>query len=610
MREVERHVAAPPTQRPLRDMLLVLFFCTLLFLPGQFSIPVVDRDEARFAQASRQMLESQSLEGWMVPRVQERLRLNKPPLTYWLQAASAGLLTGGSATRDAIWMYRLPSLLCAVATVLLTWALGRRLWGARAGLVAALLMAASPMLVWDAHQARSDQLLVCATTAAMLLLWLLWERRGAHAAGRLPAGLCALFWLLVGLGVMSKGPITPLIALLTAVTLAVVGRQWRWLLRLRPGLGVLLVAAVVAPWAVLVGESVGWGRYLAILSDEVLHRAASPKEGHAGPPGYHLLLLAVLFWPGSLVTVAAVSEAARGALRFQGTGEIGDGRLARLRRAWRGRGVGDGRLLFLLAWLVPAWIVFELVSTKLPHYTLPLYPALALLAGKLLTDRDLWCLPLQRLGVTVWLLIGLGFVGGLAGGLVFGLRGGAFNRGGDPLAAALPRFTDLEIGLSVLAVAGALLCLVVGGAAAWRGRLLRAQWWGLACSILVLAPTLGLVLPAAQALWLTPRLVAAVERLDPAAELPLAAVRYHEDSLIFASRGRVERLGRGKLAEWLAAHRAAIVIVPPEVVESHPDLTPHAALEGLNYSKGERVRLLVCTSGVRHIPEKDQPHAP
>jgi len=70
----------------------LIVLCLLVYIPGLWTIPPVDRDESRFAQASRQMLESGTLEGWVVPMVQDRPRLNKPPLIYWLQAGSAYVL--------------------------------------------------------------------------------------------------------------------------------------------------------------------------------------------------------------------------------------------------------------------------------------------------------------------------------------------------------------------------------------------------------------------------------------------------------------------------------------------------------------------------------------
>ena len=71
-----------------------------LGIPGLGGLPVIDRDEARFAQASRQMMESNSLDGWIVPRVGEKLRLNKPPVIYWLQAGVTTAITGGDSSKD------------------------------------------------------------------------------------------------------------------------------------------------------------------------------------------------------------------------------------------------------------------------------------------------------------------------------------------------------------------------------------------------------------------------------------------------------------------------------------------------------------------------------
>jgi 4-amino-4-deoxy-L-arabinose transferase-like glycosyltransferase len=595
MDDDDRNTTSARPSPTRRGPWLLLLCCVLLFLPGQCSLPTVDRDEARFAQASRQMLESDTLEGWVVPRVQDRLRLNKPPVIYWLQAASVALLTAGDSTRDAIWMYRVPSLLCAVGTVFLTSRLGRRLFDNDVGLVAGLMMVASPMLIWDAHQARSDQLLVFVSTAAMSLLWELWRRRDRST---LPAGLCAAFWFTIGLGVMSKGPITPLIALLTAVTLAVVGRSGRWLWRIRPISGLLIVAAIVAPWVILVGVSVGWEQYLSIISDEVLNRAANAKEGHAGPPGYHLLLLAVLFWPGSLVALAAIVEAVRCALRTTDPIEPAAGIISRVRGGWSKRAINDDRLLFLAAWLIPAWLVFECVSTKLPHYPLPLYPALAILCARLLVHGGMQLNRMHVVGCIAWALIGLGFVIALHAGLWIGLANDAFNRGGDPHAVALPRLSNVEIGLTAVLGAAALLPLSLGLIAATGGRMLRALAMGLLVSILVLAPALQFVLPSAALVWITPRVAHAVESIDPAGLLPIAAVSYHEDSLIFATRGRVERVGRRRLADWLDSQDAAIVIAPIEVIEQHDTVVRHVIVDGFNYSNGDRTTIAIATQGI------------
>src|SRR5262245_34300071 len=101
--------------------LLLVVLCLAVYLPGFAALSCVDRDEARIAQARRQLAESGD---YVVPRVQGRVRLNKPPLIYWLQSTAARALTRGETWRDAIWMYRVPSLLAAIVAALATWRMG------------------------------------------------------------------------------------------------------------------------------------------------------------------------------------------------------------------------------------------------------------------------------------------------------------------------------------------------------------------------------------------------------------------------------------------------------------------------------------------------------
>src|SRR5215470_5117650 len=134
-----------------RPYLLLSLLCLCLYLPGIAAIPVLDRDEARFAQATRQMLETGD---FLDIRFRDEARNNKPAGIYWLQAASVGLLSTPHAT--AIWPYRLPSLIGALAAVLLTFVFGRALLGEAGGaFVAAMLLASALGTVAEAHIAKT-----------------------------------------------------------------------------------------------------------------------------------------------------------------------------------------------------------------------------------------------------------------------------------------------------------------------------------------------------------------------------------------------------------------------------------------------------------------------
>lgn len=558
---------------------VLVALCVVVFLPGLWSIPPIDRDEARFAQASRQMADSSSLEGWVLPKVQDRPRINKPPLIYWAQAGAALLLSGGDVARDQIWMYRMPSALFATAAVLVTWCLGLAMFGRRTAFVGAALLAVCPLVVVEAHQARSDHLLLALTTASMAALWFLWRRRGRpHGMG----GVAAVLWVLVGLGVLAKGPVTPMVVVLTALSLSIVARDFRWLRHARPLLGLLIVAAMVAPWVFLITRQIGFREYAAEVIDEVLVRSIRSREGHWGPPGYYLVLLVVLFWPGSMLTGLAFMRALRRGIR---TGDASPGGwMRRLATRWRNRRPGRDAELFCVCWIVPSWIVFELVGTKLPHYTLPMYPAIALLSARAVVLNARWIPAARRLGPRLafglWAVVGLA----LASIPVVLVRIGQ-------------GWTAAVVALTVATVVVSMILVVASGVLAVRWCMPRSQAVSVAAAIVTLVVLLGIVVPRFESIWIASRVMVVIEQADPDGVRPIGSEHYHEDSLVFLTRGRLHRLGGDTGADWLAEHRDGILIVPaPTPDRARADLagvTELGRVAGVNYSNGESLELIV-----------------
>lgn len=600
---------------PLGGLALVILCCTV-YLPGFFAIPPVDRDESRFAQASRQMFESIALSeadqdpelhsgGLAVPMVGGTARLNKPPMIYWLQVGSAAVFTRGDPASDAIWMYRVPSLLAGIVTVLATWRLGVSMFNPQAGWVAGGLLALAPVFVWEAHQARADMVMVAWTVLAMWQLWRLWQRAvGAAETAEPPRGAwwrdlsaSVLLWVCVAMGVLTKGPITPMVVVLTAGTLALstrgwvgsrgaglAGRRggWRWVWMVRPLLGLVIVAAAVLPWVYAVAQQVGLERYWSIVFDEVFARAGSAKEGHWGPPGYHLVLLVVLFWPGSLVTGWAIGRACRVGLTGPEEGSLPrvQGVRERAGRAWmllRAQRASQPAEAFLLAWLVPSWLVFELVGTKLPHYTMPMYPAVALLTARGLLAWVPSPAPnpgRARLGAYVWwgvgclLVLGFGFVWLLTPGGV--LRWSAL----------------LGVGLTCFALYkafGTIRMLAFRETQAWSA---LAVWPLLIAFLVAVAPGLFGLSQAAE------RTAAEV-----AGGRPVTWVGFREDSVTWFARGRPSFTPPEDVDAWFAEHPAGVAVISTYAEDTylkHPlEMRPAKFVFGVHYAKGRLEKLAI-----------------
>jgi 4-amino-4-deoxy-L-arabinose transferase-like glycosyltransferase len=351
----------------------------LAFLPGFFQIPPVDRDEARFAQATKQMLESGD---YVDIRFQDEARYKKPVGIYWLQvvAVKAGEALGVPRAHTTIALYRIPSLMGAVGGVLLTYWAALAFGSRRAALLAGLMMAASILLGVEARLAKTDAMLLFTCVAAMGALARAYlARRDEADRGLTSWAVPAIFWSALAGGILLKGPLILMFVLLTIAALAILDRSATWLWRLRPLPGIVWVFVLVLPWFILIMARNGTSFFSESIGHDLVDKVGSAQETHGAPPGYYLVLFWVTFFPGSILAGLATPA---------------------IFRSWREPGTR-----FLLAWLIPSWIVFEIVITKLPHYVLPLYPAIAILIAGVVDrqalSRRLW---LER-GTVWWFLI-------------------------------------------------------------------------------------------------------------------------------------------------------------------------------------------------------------
>ena len=523
---------------PRRPWLCLIAFCLLLWVPGFFTIPPTDREESRIAQATRQA----SADGRALDirfDVSERKRL--PPGVHWLQAAAVAATTATGLARDnAIWPYRIPAALGALGAVLVLFGQGRRMAGDGPAWLAAAMLGACILVVVETHFAKADAILLGLMSLVMLLL----ARAYLDPSGLSPAN-AAWFWLAMGGAILVKGPAGPAIAALTIAALFIADRRGGWLMRLRPAWGIPLMLLVASPW-------------LAAVRDGLPLRIVTEAEQHWGPPGLYLLVSPALLFPATIPVLLAV------------------------RGAWAERAQPLNR--FLLAWTVPAWIMFEAFPTKLPHYILPLLPAIFLLAACWLCRAQLppvsthWRRFAFGAGIVVTVLLGLAGLG-----LPILLRTD-YWRAVPPL-------------LATLAMLGFVWTALQGDGRRAMRRMI------LAMPLLTWA-ALEILLPAMRPLWISPQVAQALAAAYPAGRPAgsFGTAGFHEPSLIFLAGSDTVALKPGAAeanAAFLAAapdrtillaaaQRAAFLRAAAAV-----GITPRpiAEIAGFNYAAGRRESL-------------------
>ena len=529
----------------------LLMVVTLVVLAGHHAVPPMDRDESRFAQASRQM---QQTGDYVTVRFQDELRAKKPAGIYWLQSGFASLMGA-----DDIAAYRFVNILALLAAIFMLYHMGLRLYEPRAALAASALLASSFIVLGEAHLAKTDTVLM------MLALGQQWALMGIYIRGETPPdghnGRWLWFWLAMAAGIMVKGPILPALAVITVLTLCVWDRRVKWVSGLRLGYGILLVLALCLPWAIMVSTATD-GAFLNIaVKGDFLAKVQSGQESHGAPPGSYVLLLGLLIWPATplLVTVFSASRSI----------------------------LSVPAIRFILAWMIPFWIMLELIPTKLPHYILPILPALMLLLGGMVVPSGdarrpgLWR---GRIGLALRYMsvsFGLGFAAmAIWGAMTFGGDGGR------------------------TAMLWALLMPLLGTAALWFGhQWIRKRLWTPFFAFVVAALLLHMtffsgVVPALSRLHVSRAIASHIEMLDQT-PTAMAAAGYHEPSLVF-------HLGRDLLL--VDGREAALFLVEAPgglaIIEQRQNADFIAAaealdlrleapvqIEGYNMSKGQEVKI-------------------
>ncbi|MBO6674671.1 MAG: glycosyltransferase family 39 protein [Rhizobiales bacterium] len=530
------------------------------FTPGFTTIPPIDRDESRFSQATRQMVATGD---YVEIRFQNDARYQKPIGIYWLQSAAVHLY-GAEDGQAPIWVYRTVSFVGAVSAAVLVYWLALGFGAPPVAFAAGLLVAITVLLGAEARLAKTDAMLFATILVAQGILARAFLGRRDSSVKLWHAGL---FWTAAAAGILIKGPILPMVVGSTALVAALFERRIAWLRRLRPGLGIMWMLILTLPWFIAIGITSGGEFYAQSIGRDLFEKIGQSRERPFVPPGaYTFGFFPSLGWPLAPLAFLAIPFAIA---------------------SWR-----DKSTRFLVAWIVPTWAIFELSATKLPHYILPIYPALAILAARMMVYEKVpegWLA-----GVAKGLFLLIPIAGTIGMPIVLYVYGDSIS----PVGVAL-----MIIGLILLI--GAFLLIIRQHA--------RASLVLIVAGTLVLySGAFGIHVPAARTIWVTPQLVTALDavRCD---EPELATLGYNEPSLVLMTRTDLRTLVSAEAAADFLAQggcRAAFVDAPfvEDLFEALARLTPEestsaatvrllARVEGININGGDELNMHVFAAG-------------
>jgi 4-amino-4-deoxy-L-arabinose transferase-like glycosyltransferase len=559
-------------QPHLRHQLWIVAAAAVVLFTNLGAVALWDEDEPLYASCAREMLQRGD---WVVPTFNGQMFPEKPPLMFWLMIGSFHLF---GVTELAA---RFPSAVLGVGTALLTYHLGRLLFRAEVGLWAGLIVVTSIIFTVSARAATVDSALVFLTTAAVLCLvagglagqCAVRDAQSAagsrpSAAGR-PSSLSTLspqpstlnfilFYACLGLAVLAKGPVGLLLPLVMIGlflliadhlqpadgrrpnTLGAPGatrliglmricaprRVLRIAWQMRPLTALVVVGVVALPWYLLVGMRTNGAWLAEFLGQQNLGRVLKPLQGHRGPFYYYLPAIAIGFFPWSVFLGPSLIESVRRIRRHHAT-KMGT--------------------VFVACWLAVFVGFWSIPSTKLPHYVLTAYPALALLTAVFV---DAWIT--NPAGISRWWLRTANMTLVLVGtGMIVVL----------PIVARI--FLPGEWMLGLVGVV-----LVVGGAVSFffaeRDLRLRAMAACAVTAVVFLTAMFGFAALRVDRYQNAPVLMAAI-RHDSPAPPQVAGYRFFRESLVFYAAEPVPRYEKAEqLRQFLSTAEHPYVVTTDE----------------------------------------------
>jgi hypothetical protein len=447
-------------------LVFLLALCGVLYLPYLGNTPLFDKGEPREALAVQDIVQRGE---WLFPLKRASAIPSKPPLFHW-SAALAYQFTGqlNEAT------IRFPSALYATLGVLIVYLLGRKLFGAQVGLLAGAILATTMIYQNQAVSARVDMTLCFFVTLSLCLFYALYRGLLTHPVWYF------VFYTLVGLGTLAKGPLGILLPGLVIGVFLALKTRWDLIAKFALHPGVFITLLLVVGWYGLAITRGGEGFVDRQLLSENLGRFFG-GSGHSHPVYYYLSYLFSSGLPWSLFFPFMLWDSFRRAV------------------------AGDDDRLFLKVWFAVQFLFFSLSAGKRPVYLLPLFPALALILALWIHDRAA-----SADGRLVLYRIVASFAGVTGVVLMVITAGGLWNHELDwffsPIASVLKPKDRANLTLVQTAVDnfGAIFTVVsfltaalwlVLGRSLWRGQLRTAAWIIILNAIPFMFIGRGLLLP-------------------------------------------------------------------------------------------------------------------
>ena len=536
----------------LGSLCLICFFISLNILPP------LDRDESRYIQSTVQMLESND---FVNINFLDTPRLKKPPGIYWLQAMSATFIKNiFFLDSPPLWSFRLPSAIGASVSIWITFLLGQLLFGRAQGFIASLLLISSPLLIIESHVAKTDSALLASFLFVLYILAKIIFYIEQNI--KKPSDITILAaWVVLSFSFLIKGPIA-LFILFLLILFFRFSREPINYKNFKPVIGIVIFIIIVFPWFMFVQSGNNTDIFLNSIKKDMLLKLISVQESHGAPPGSYLLSSFLTAWPITLFIFPTV--------------------------IWVFNNKKNKPVKFLLCSLLPSWLFFEIMPTKLLHYILPLLPSLAILTAAMIVssikDKNF----IASFDKHIFRLVSiLPFIGGLL--IAFGIIYLA-NIYGEGLTFSI-------IIIASIYTLGSFLSAYYIYTQSFINTLIVVVF----SNIIALNLLILMVPNQLQKIWVSERVYLEIEEKTVLNEYVLLG--YSEPSLIYRLGSKTKIAGNSEEAISLVLNsNIQSIIIENSYLREFKDLSDKKGIVfrsiskpivGFNYSKGENVEIII-----------------